>query len=128
MVDNILTQELTEKEEQNFKNPSPKSTEKVREVKKEEGEEENVIPVSIPQLTENIQEVEAKVEGDGNVNPVSIPIADVNNVTTGCNASPEKSSLRSCINSDVNFPKNKRKRGERKAGSSAWNKQEPVNK
>ncbi|GKV36202.1 hypothetical protein SLEP1_g44357 [Rubroshorea leprosula] len=36
--------------------------------------------------------------------------------------SQEQSTLRTCLASDINFPKNKRKRGERKAGSGGWNK------
>ncbi|KMT15508.1 hypothetical protein BVRB_3g058610 isoform B [Beta vulgaris subsp. vulgaris] len=34
----------------------------------------------------------------------------------------EKSTLNSCLTSDVGAPKNKRKRGERKAGPGGWNK------
>ncbi|XP_068318594.1 uncharacterized protein [Pyrus communis] len=34
----------------------------------------------------------------------------------------EQSTLESCLASDVNFPRNKRKRGERKAGSVVWSK------
>ena len=36
--------------------------------------------------------------------------------------SQEQSTLKSCLASDVQFPRNKRKRGERKAGSVGWNK------
>lgn len=34
----------------------------------------------------------------------------------------EQSTLKSCLASDLNFPKNKRKRCERKAGSGGWSK------
>ncbi|XP_030492056.2 uncharacterized protein LOC115708032 [Cannabis sativa] len=34
----------------------------------------------------------------------------------------EQSTLKSCLASDVHFPRSKRKRGERKAGSVVWNK------
>ncbi|XP_009338129.3 uncharacterized protein LOC103930511 [Pyrus x bretschneideri] len=34
----------------------------------------------------------------------------------------EQSTLESCLASDVSFPRNKRKRGERKAGSVVWSK------
>ncbi|KAL6294018.1 hypothetical protein ACE6H2_002160 [Prunus campanulata] len=34
----------------------------------------------------------------------------------------EQSTLESCLASDVNFPRNKRKRGERRAGSVVWSK------
>lgn len=36
--------------------------------------------------------------------------------------SQEQSALQSCLASDVHFPRNKRKRGERKAGSVVWSK------
>lgn len=36
---------------------------------------------------------------------------------------PEPSTLKSCLaSSDVHFPRNKRKRGERKAGSGIWSR------
>ena len=34
----------------------------------------------------------------------------------------EQSALKSCLASDFHVPKNKRKRGERKAGSAGWNR------
>lgn len=34
----------------------------------------------------------------------------------------EQSTLESCLASDVNFRRNKRKRGERRAGSVVWSK------
>lgn len=37
--------------------------------------------------------------------------------------SHEKSILKQCLASDINFPKSKRKRGERKAGSCSWSRQ-----
>lgn len=40
--------------------------------------------------------------------------------------SQEHSALTSCLSSDVHFPKNKRKRGERKAGAGNWNRQLPT--
>lgn len=39
--------------------------------------------------------------------------------------SQEQSTLKSCLASEIHFPKNKRKRGERKAGSGGWNRQLP---
>lgn len=36
--------------------------------------------------------------------------------------SDEQSALKKCLASDINFPRNKRKRGERKAGPGSWNK------
>ncbi|KAL2242386.1 UNVERIFIED_CONTAM: hypothetical protein Sindi_0356600 [Sesamum indicum] len=40
-------------------------------------------------------------------------------------ATPEQSTLKSCLASEIHFPKNKRKRGERKAGSGNWSRQRP---
>lgn len=40
-------------------------------------------------------------------------------------ATPKQSILKSCLSSEIHFPKNKRKRGERKAGSGNWNRQRP---
>ena len=34
----------------------------------------------------------------------------------------EQPTLKSCLASDFHVPKNKRKRGERKAGSAGWNR------
>ncbi|XP_016505191.1 uncharacterized protein LOC107823111 isoform X1 [Nicotiana tabacum] len=39
--------------------------------------------------------------------------------------SQEQSTFKSCLASDIRFPKNKRKRGERKAGSVGWNRKMP---
>ncbi|KAL3507044.1 hypothetical protein ACH5RR_032426 [Cinchona calisaya] len=39
--------------------------------------------------------------------------------------SQEQSTLKSCLASEIHFPKNKRKRGERKAGSGGWSRQLP---
>lgn len=40
-------------------------------------------------------------------------------------ASPKEATLKSCLTSQLHFPKNKRKRGERKAGSGNWSRQRP---
>ncbi|XP_057777418.1 uncharacterized protein LOC130995923 isoform X2 [Salvia miltiorrhiza] len=37
----------------------------------------------------------------------------------------EANTLKSCLTSQIHFPKNKRKRGERKAGSGNWSRQRP---
>ncbi|KAK6116762.1 hypothetical protein DH2020_049495 [Rehmannia glutinosa] len=37
----------------------------------------------------------------------------------------DQSILESCLSSEIHFPKNKRKRGERKAGSANWSRQRP---
>lgn len=39
--------------------------------------------------------------------------------------SQEQSTLKSCLASEIHFPKNKRKRGERKASSGGWNRKMP---
>ncbi|KAH6778347.1 hypothetical protein C2S51_009659 [Perilla frutescens var. frutescens] len=38
---------------------------------------------------------------------------------------PQQATLKSCLTSQIHFPKNKRKRGERKAGSGNWSRQRP---
>ncbi|GER34159.1 hypothetical protein STAS_10345 [Striga asiatica] len=40
-------------------------------------------------------------------------------------ATAEHSTLKSCLSTVIHFPKNKRKRGERKAASSNWSRQQP---
>ncbi|KAM7489558.1 hypothetical protein LguiB_027042 [Lonicera macranthoides] len=40
-------------------------------------------------------------------------------------ASQEQSTLKSCLATEFHFPKNKRKRGERKAGAGGWSRQCP---
>ncbi|KAL2344881.1 hypothetical protein Fmac_006166 [Flemingia macrophylla] len=62
-----------------------------------------------------------KGEGEENLNPASILISDVNTATNAV-VSQEQSSLKSCMYKDVNFPRYKRKRGERKACSGGWSK------
>ncbi|XP_061373460.1 uncharacterized protein LOC133315804 [Gastrolobium bilobum] len=64
---------------------------------------------------EKPQDMEKGEEGEDN------PMSDFN-IAANSAVSQEQSTMKSCINSDVNFPKNKRKRGERKAGSVGWSK------
>ncbi|KAK2380485.1 hypothetical protein P8452_36716 [Trifolium repens] len=71
---------------------------------------------------EKLQEVKRELE-DGS-HSVFIPMLDTNIAPT-TSASQEQSALKACMNKDISFPKNKRKRGERKAGSGAWNKKSP---
>ncbi|OMO72773.1 hypothetical protein CCACVL1_17602 [Corchorus capsularis] len=59
-------------------------------------------------------------EGDS-TNRSTIPISEPNHATKSM-VSQEQSTLRSCLASDICFPRNKRKRGERKAGSGGWSK------
>lgn len=64
-----------------------------------------------------------KVEKEESIIPWTIPETKPE-VTTKTVASQQQqqSTLRSCLAADINFPKNKRKRGERKSGSGGWNK------
>ncbi|BAT75044.1 hypothetical protein VIGAN_01284200 [Vigna angularis var. angularis] len=57
-----------------------------------------------------------KGEGEENLNLVSVPMSDINTVAQ------EQSTLKPCVYNDVSIPKNKRKRGERKACSGGWSK------
>ena len=52
----------------------------------------------------------------------SIPSSEQPDSTLNGVVPHEQSSLKSCLASDVHFPRSKRKRGERKAGSVVWNK------
>ncbi|KAL4290149.1 hypothetical protein GQ457_14G001360 [Hibiscus cannabinus] len=61
-----------------------------------------------------------KVEGQSS-NPSRIPTSEPNNAMKNV-VSQEQSILRSCLASDISFPKSKRKRGERKAGSIGWSR------
>jgi len=76
--------------------------------------------VLIHEVAETVQNWE-KGEGEENVNVVSIPMSDINTATNS-RVAQEQSSLKPCMYSDVNIPKNKRKRGERKACSGGWSK------
>jgi hypothetical protein len=71
---------------------------------------------------EKLQEVKRELEEGSH--SISVPMLDTNIAPT-TSASQEQSALKACMNKDISFPKNKRKRGERKAGSGAWNKKSP---
>ncbi|KAK7362703.1 hypothetical protein VNO77_04823 [Canavalia gladiata] len=103
MVDSVLIHEVAETNEHTFKGAGHHPMEKHQEMEKGEGEE--------------------------SMHPVSIRISDFNTAANTA-VSQEQSTLKSCIYRDVNFPMNKRKRGERKAGSVGWSKKcsgEPEN-
>ncbi|GLT91573.1 hypothetical protein SLE2022_094550 [Rubroshorea leprosula] len=72
------------------------------------------------QSVEKLQEPENIEHGKTTV-PSSLPTSELDTVAK-TTMSQEQSTLRTCLASDINFPKNKRKRGERKAGSGGWNK------
>lgn len=65
---------------------------------------------------------DADVSEDEITNP-SLPLEDQVLKTT--TLSHEKSTLKLCLGSNIIFPKSKRKRGERKAGSCSWSRQVP---
>ncbi|KAE8076633.1 hypothetical protein FH972_015270 [Carpinus fangiana] len=70
--------------------------------------------------TEMHQEAEIG-DQEESTNPPSIPTSEP--LTVAKSVGPqEQSSLSSCLASEVHFPRNKRKRGERKAGSVGWSK------
>lgn len=72
------------------------------------------------QLLEKHREQDKGEEGEStNPCPVSTSEPDP---TTKTIVSQEQSTLKSYLASDFQFPKNKRKRGERKAGSGGWSK------
>ncbi|XP_007033740.2 PREDICTED: uncharacterized protein LOC18602351 [Theobroma cacao] len=62
-----------------------------------------------------------KVEEGESTDPSPIPTSEPNRATKSI-VSQDQSTLRSCLASDICFPRNKRKRGERKAGSGGWSR------
>ncbi|KAL2663821.1 hypothetical protein AAZX31_02G131900 [Glycine max] len=95
MVDNVLIHEVAETDEHTFASHYP---------------------------MERLQDVEKDEEGEESPNPVPIPLSDINTATTNPAVSEEQSTIKSCMYRDGNIPKNKRKRGERKACSGGWSK------
>ncbi|XP_070033466.1 uncharacterized protein [Nicotiana tomentosiformis] len=53
------------------------------------------------------------------------PPASESNAAVKASTSQEQSTFKSSLASDIRFPRNKRKRGERKAGSVGWNRKMP---
>ncbi|KDP44239.1 hypothetical protein JCGZ_05706 [Jatropha curcas] len=84
-----------------------------------EGETHTFIGTS-NQLLEKHHEPEKGEEGES-TNPCPIPTSEVDPTVT-TTVPHEQSTLKSCLASDIQFPRNKRKRGERKASSGGWNK------
>ncbi|PIN01816.1 hypothetical protein CDL12_14762 [Handroanthus impetiginosus] len=72
------------------------------------------------QWPEKTQEAEHSGEETNNASLALEP-----NVVAKAGADPEQSALKSCLAPEIHFPKNKRKRGERKAGSGNWSRQRP---
>ncbi|POO02034.1 elongation factor [Trema orientale] len=84
--------------------------------------EENTFQRLTNQSQENHQQ-EPEICGQEALNPSgSIPSSEQPDPMLNGVAHHEQSTLTSCLASDVHFPRGKRKRGERKAGSVVWNK------
>lgn len=84
-----------------------------------DGERHTFMGTSI-QLIEKHHEPEKGEEGES-TNPCPIPTSEPDPMTK--TMVPEgQSNLKSCLASDFQVPRNKRKRGERKAGSVGWSK------
>lgn len=66
--------------------------------------------------TEKVEELES-------TNPSRILTSEPNHATKNV-VSQEQSTLRQCLAADICFPKSKRKRGERKAGSGGWSRKQ----
>lgn len=64
---------------------------------------------------------DAEISEDETTTNPSLPSEDQVPKTT--TMSQGQSSLKQCLASDIKFPKSKRKRGERKAGSGSWSRQ-----
>ncbi|KAJ7947452.1 Elongation factor [Quillaja saponaria] len=72
-------------------------------------------------LQQEKHQVPEKDEQEGNTDPSLIPTSE-SYITAKSSVPQEQSTLKPCLSTDVHFPKNKRKRGERKAGSGGWSK------
>ncbi|XVF84295.1 hypothetical protein PTKIN_Ptkin17bG0025600 [Pterospermum kingtungense] len=66
-----------------------------------------------------------KGEEGESTDPTPILTSEPNHATKSVVMSQGQSTLRSCLASDICFPKSKRKRGERKAGSGGWSRKHP---
>ena len=84
-----------------------------------QGERETFIG-TINQLLEKHHEPEKGEEGES-TNPCSNPTSDSDPIAKTIVTQGE-SILKSCLASDFQFPRNKRKRAERRAGSGGWSK------
>ena len=72
------------------------------------------------QTTEKHHEPEGSgQEESSNPSPIRVLEPDLVPITS---THQEQSRLTSSLASEINFPKSKRKRGERKAGSGGWNR------
>lgn len=71
---------------------------------------------------EKTRDTENDLEED--INNAAQYLSDPHSVAKAV-ASEERSTLKPCLVLELHFPKNKRKRGERKAGSGNWSRQRP---
>lgn len=82
----------------------------------------HILTMNHDQSFEKHQDVGNNVEEES-FNPP--PPASEPNAAVKASTSQEQSTLKSCLASEIHFPKNKRKRGERKASSGGWNRKMP---
>lgn len=76
--------------------------------------------LEIKQTTEKHREPEGSgQEESSDPSPFPASEPDLPPITSTLN---EQSRLTSCLGSEIHFPKSKRKRGERKAGSGNWSR------
>lgn len=116
-VDKI--QEPEKIEDDNSTIPPPLPTSEPKHVAKAIEDDKSTIPPQLP--TSEPNPVVKTIEEDKSTIPPPLPTPEPNPVSKTM-GSQHSSTLRSCLASDINFPKNKRKRGDRKAGSVGWNK------
>ncbi|KAL7085848.1 hypothetical protein ACP275_14G303100 [Erythranthe tilingii] len=89
--------------------------------------EGSIFKYSHNQSAEKILEAEnsgGEEESNNNNNAVVSALEPADVAAKGF-ATTDQSILKSCLSSEIHFPKNKRKRGERKAGSANWSRQRP---
>ncbi|XP_061945166.1 uncharacterized protein LOC133669145 [Populus nigra] len=84
-----------------------------------EGEQDTFMATNV-QLIEKHHEPERGEEGESS-DPFLTPKSEPDSMEKNM-GSQGQSVLKSCLASDLQIPRNKRKRGERKAGSGGWNK------
>ncbi|XP_014507566.1 uncharacterized protein LOC106767234 isoform X2 [Vigna radiata var. radiata] len=83
---------------------------------------DNVLIHEVAETDEHTFKSGSQAPMEENVNLVSVAMSDINTATNTTTVAQEQSSLKPCVYNDVNIPKNKRKRGERKACSAGWSK------
>ncbi|CAN4096712.1 unnamed protein product [Withania somnifera] len=83
---------------------------------------EHILTMNHDQSFEKHQDMGNNVEEESfnPTHPASEP-----NAAGKVSTSQVQSTLKSCLASEIHFPKNKRKRGERKASSGSWNRKKP---